>query len=382
LGEIASVAPADLIIDYRSDSGDRISNLPGLPSLGGLSIVAERQLPEGQTPLADSYLVVEGRVGQGSLTLARNREQVSELWATFGVLLVVSLLPTFAIAGGIGLWSARRARGRVEAIGATLRALTEGDPGARVPGLPGAPDDLTEIGGAVNRMAEAQAATMAQLRQVSTDIAHDLKTPIQRVSVLLERLEEGELSADQRLVVGRARDETAQIVRTFQALLQIAQIEGAGPQAAFAPVDLAAVVAGIVDVYEPAAEESGHVLRFAMSAPVPVRGERSMLGQVVANLIENALRHTPAGTRIEVRVDGPVLSVSDSGPGIPEAERENVLRRHYRLEQSRTSEGSGLGLSLVAAIAALHEARLELAQNPSGADGGPGLRVSLTFPVA
>jgi signal transduction histidine kinase len=202
------------------------------------------------------------------------------------------------------------------------------------------------------------------------------------VSVLLERLEEGELSADQRAVVGRARDETAQIVRTFQALLQIAQIEGAGPQAAFAPVDLAAVVGGIVDVYEPAAEESGHVLRFAMSAPVPVRGERSMLGQVVANLIENALRHTPAGTRIEVRVDGPVLSVADTGPGIPEAERENVLRRHYRLEQSRTSEGSGLGLSLVAAIAALHEARLELAQNPSGADGGPGLRVSLTFPVA
>ncbi|SMY08118.1 HAMP domain-containing sensor histidine kinase [Flavimaricola marinus] len=375
LGEIGSVAAADLIIDYRSDSGDRFSNVAGLPSLGGLSIVAERQLPEGQTPLAESYLVVEGRVGLGNLTLARNREQVSELWSTFSVLLVVSLLPTFAIASAIGVWSARRASVRVESIGQTLRDLTEGDLEARVTDVTGGPDDLAEIAAAVNQMADAQAATMASLRQVSTDIAHDLKTPIQRVSVLLEQLEDGQLTEAQRGIVDKARAETAQIVRTFQALLQIAQIEGAGPQAAFAPVDLADVVAGIVDVYEPAAEESGHRLSFAAAAPAMVRAERSMVGQVVANLIENALRHTPPGTAIAVGVDGASLSVADGGPGIPEPERAKVLRRHYRLEQSRTSEGSGLGLSLVAAIAALHDATLQLSDN------APGLRVTLTFPT-
>lgn len=373
LGEIASVAPVDLIIDYRTDSGDRFSNVTGLPNLGGLSIVAERQLPEGQTPLADSYLVVEGRVGQGDLTLARNREQVSELWGTFGVLLVVSLLPTLAIAGGIGLWSARNARRRVDAIGQTLRDLTEGRLDARVPSLLGGPDDLAQIGAAVNQMAQAQAGTMASLRQVSTDIAHDLKTPIQRVSVLLERLEDSPLTDAQGTLVGKARTETTQIVRTFQALLQIAQIEGAGPQAAFTPVDLAGVVAGIVDVYGPAAEESGHILRFAAIAPVMVRADQSMVGQVVANLIENALRHTPSGTAINLRVDGTALSVADTGAGIPEAEREAVLRRHYRLEQSRTSVGSGLGLSLVAAIAALHDATLALSGN------APGLCVTVTF---
>ena len=371
LDEIATVAAYDLIIDYRSDTGDRFSNVAGLPNLGGLSIVAERQLPEGQTPLAESYLVVEGRVGQGALTLARNREQVSELWGTFGVLLGVSLLPTFAIAGGIGLWSARRARHRVEAIRGALREMTDGRLEARV-ALPGPEDDLSEIAAAVNRMAAAQAAGMASLRQVSVDIAHDLKTPIQRVAVLLEQAEAGPLTPAQAEVIERARAETAQIARTFQALLQIAQLEGAEPKAGFGPVDLGAVAAGIVEVYAPSAEEQGRSLTLALEAPAKVTGDRTLIGQVLANLIENALRHAPEGP-VAVRVAGPVLSVADSGPGIPAAEHGNVLRRHYRLEQSRTSEGAGLGLSLVAAICDLHGAALTLADN------GPGLRVSVSF---
>lgn len=375
LGEIATVAPASLIIDYRADSGDRFSNVAGLPNLGGLNIVAERELPEGQAPLADTYLVVEGRVGQGSLTLARNREQVSELWATFGVLLVVSLLPTFAVASAIGLWSTRRARRRVDAIGRTLRALTDGDLTSRVPQASGGPDDLTEIGSAVNTMAQAQSATMEALRQVSTDIAHDLKTPIQRVSVLLEQLEAGALAEDQLETVAKARGETAQIVRTFQALLQIAQLEGAGPRAAFDEVDLTKVVSTIVEVYDPAAEQSGHTLTFRAERPRDVRADSTLIGQVLANLIENALRHTPSGTDITVTVIGRALIVTDTGPGIPKAERENVLKRHYRLEQSRTTEGSGLGLSLVAAICGLHRAGLTLDDN------GPGLRVVVTFPA-
>ena len=174
------------------------------------------------------------------------------------------------------------------------------------------------------------------------------------------------LNARQKALVDRARAETGQIVRTFQSLLQIAQLEGGQARAGFRTVDLGPIVGGIVDVYGPSAEETGHVLVWtAPPLPHPVRGERNLLGQVAANLIENALRHTPPGTRIAVSVggeagpqQGAVLTVADDGPGIPEGERVPVLRRLYRLERSRTSEGSGLGLSLVAAIAELHGATL------------------------
>ena len=131
----------------------------------------------------------------------------------------------------------------------------------------------------------------------------------------------------------------------------------------------------IADAYAPAAEDSGHAFACRLpDAPVPVWGDRNLLGQIVANLIENALRHTPAGSRLEVGLDtSGLLRVADDGPGVPDIERENVLRRLYRLERSRTTEGSGLGLSLVAAIADLHGASLRLN------DAGPGLSVELRF---
>lgn len=377
LEEITTVPPRTTIIDYRSDDGNRFSNVPGLPSLGGVSVVGASEIPLAPEQLADSYLVVEGRMGRGSLTLAQNRDHVEDLFRIFGIILVVNLLPTLAIASVLGLWSARRARDRVEAIRATLREMTGGNLGARVGGLDDAPDDIADIARAVNRMAAAQAATVASLRQVSADIAHDLKTPIQRVSVLLSRLEEAGLSGPQAEIAERARKETAGIVKTFQSLLQIAQIEGGRIEERFARFDLAEVVAGIVDVFEPSAEESGHVLSLGRDGPVMITGERQLLGQVAANLIENALRHTPPGSRISVTVGAaprPWLQVADNGPGIPADERDNVLRRHYRLERSRTTEGSGLGLALVAAIADLHDATLDLD------DAGPGLSVRLTFP--
>lgn len=377
--EITTVPPRTTIIDYRSDDGNRFSNVQGLPSLGGLSIVGASEIPLSEDQLADSYLVVEGRVGNGQLTLARNRDHVEDLFRIFGIVLVVNLLPTLAIGSVLGLWSARRARDRVEAIRGTLREMTGGNLEARVTGLDDAPDDIADIGRAVNRMAVAQAASIASLKQVSADIAHDLKTPIQRVSVLLSRLEEAGLSGEQAEIAARARKETTGIVKTFQSLLQIAQIEGGRIEERFTRMDLAEVVAGIVDVFEPTAEESGHKLVLVRDGPAPVTGERQLLGQVTANLIENALRHAPPGSRIDVKVGAkprPFLRVTDDGPGIPEEERANVLKRHYRLERSRTTEGSGLGLALVSAIADLHGAKLELG------DAGPGLSVTLTFPEA
>jgi signal transduction histidine kinase len=379
--DVTAADPRRTVIVFTRSDGSRISNVPAFPDLRGTRILREGELDgidlgEGA---ADSYLVSSADVPGGRVLLAKGREQIAELREIFSSVLLISFVPALVIATGIGFWAARRAQNRVEAIHGALTQMTAGRLHARVPDMGGAADDLAQIGLAVNEMAGSLAASMESLRQVSADIAHDLKTPIQRVSVLLEELDQGrDLSPAAREVVRRARDETDQIVRTFQALLRIAQLEGGGARQRFAPVDLSRLADGMAEVYAPSAEDTGHRLTVELdAAPAVVQGERDLLGQVIANLIENALRHTPAGSGIVVTVahrdDAVLLSVCDDGPGVPEDERENVLRRLYRLERSRTSEGSGLGLSLVAAIADLHGADLVLSDNR------PGLCVTLHF---
>jgi signal transduction histidine kinase len=199
------------------------------------------------------------------------------------------------------------------------------------------------------------------------------------VQVLLDQIRDTGLTADQERLVVRAQSETDRITRTFRSMLQIARIEGGGTAPSLEAVDLNEISETMVSVYEGAAEEARQALILHQaSVPATVRGDRSLLQQVLANLIENAIRHCPAGSRITVALDasGPVvLTVADNGPGIPEGEREKVLRRLYRLERSRTTEGSGLGLSLVAAVCDLHGANLELG------DAAPGLTVTITFPA-
>ena len=170
----------------------------------------------------------------------------------------------------------------------------------------------------------------------------------------------------------RAAAEADGIVATFQALLQIAQIEGGSPRARFSPVDLGPLAQTMTELYEPAATETGHALTLTLRNPATISGERTLLGQVVANLIENALRHSPPGP-VALTIDGATITVADRGPGIPAAERDTVLRRLYRLETSRSTPGSGLGLALVDAIVKLHGGTLTLADN------APGLRVSVAF---
>ncbi|MEC7670712.1 MAG: HAMP domain-containing sensor histidine kinase, partial [Pseudomonadota bacterium] len=227
---------------------------------------------------------------------------------------------------------------------------------------------------------EKQEAAVTALRQVSADIAHDLRTPLQRIAVLLSdlsgQLEDG---TEQAKIADRATDEANRAVSVFQSLLQIAQIEGGAPTADFQNIDLVTIAREMIDLYEPSADDAGIALGHALpDGPVFVHGDRTMVSQALANILENALRHGKSGKVIHVSVDeseaGARLVVSDNGPGIPAEERDKVLQRLYRLEQSRTTPGNGLGLSLVAAIAQLHDADLTLADN------NPGLRVSLTFP--
>ena len=379
IADVAVTDPRTMILQYTPDEGPRISNVTQFPPVSGFTVIPETAIEHND--LADSYLSLGASVAGGKLIVAQTRAQVIEMGEIFLTVILISLLPTLAIGSIVGVAAARQARDKIEVIAAVLQHLTSGKLDARVPLGADDTEDLSRIGLAVNGMADAQEASVASLRQVSADIAHDLKTPIQRVALLLDQLAgKTEMSPDQEEIVDRALDETDRIIKTFQALLQIAQIEFGHVRERFTQVDLRDVCEGIVDVFGPAAEESGHRLDLSLngSGPFVVRGDKHLLGQVLANLVENGLRHVPAGGHVAVELSrdaaGVVLCVLDDGPGIPESERENVLRRLYRLERSRTSEGNGLGLSMVAAVCDLHGARLALGDN------GPGLVVSIHFP--
>ncbi|WP_318339002.1 HAMP domain-containing sensor histidine kinase [Defluviimonas sp. D31] len=378
MAEANAADPAQRVFAYIAPDGRVTGNAKAVLTGGGVQI---RRMPEGRPLGEHGYFPLIERMAGGILILAESRTPIHELGRTFLALLALSLAPTVLISLGAGAIIATRARRRVDLIEATLGKLSEGALDARIPVEPGRRDDLARIGAQVNRMAAAQEAATEALRQVSADIAHDLKTPLQRMAVLLHDLRDRlpEESAEAALA-DRAIAEADGAVGIFHGLLQIAQIEGGGARANFTTVDLARVASEMAELYAPTAEEEGRKLTLHLpDGPATISGNKGLIGQALANLIENALRHTPPGTDIGIAVrrtaDSVALEVADRGPGIPESERQNVLRRLYRLEQSRTTPGNGLGLALVAATAGLHGAQLDLKDN------APGLRVTLSFPA-
>jgi signal transduction histidine kinase len=365
--------PTDTVFVFIGNDGRITGNARAVVEgrdVGFTAISAERRLSD------EGYIDDVRRLSGGVLIVAKSLEPVARLRGTFLVLLVISTLPTVLISLGLGALIARASARRVERIEGVLDRIAAGDLAARS-GETGEGDDLSRIGARVNRMAQKQQVATETLRQVTTDIAHDLRTPLQRIGVTLQDLEARLPEGETRDLAGAAAGEAERAVSVFRALLQIAQIEGGTAQERFGPVDLAGVATRIAELYEPSAEDRGDRFEVAVpEGPVTVTGDADLIGQALANLIENALRHTPPGGAIRVGVtrDG-VLTVSDSGPGIPEGERDKVLRRLYRLERSRTTAGNGLGLALVAAIAESHGADLSLG------DAAPGLTVTLRFPT-
>ncbi|KAA8607714.1 hypothetical protein AL036_09505 [Salipiger aestuarii] len=366
-GEIASAAdPRALLIRFTLD-GNTVANSPDLPD----GVIHEDEVPLPEPTIADSYLVRHADLVPGVLMVGIGRDSLSELVETFVSILGFALLPALMLTSAIGIVVVRRTTARVEAIRGTLHRLSEGELGARVC-APHSDTDLGDIGRDLDRMAEAQEAATGALRQIGADIAHDLRTPIQRVAVRLERLGDADLPGAARDLLDRAQTETAQIIATFQSLLQIAQLEGGQGRDGFGPVDLAALMHDMTEIYETSAEDAGTTLTLTIDDPLPVTGDRHLLSRLIANLIENALRHAP-GTPIRLSLAGKVLTVADGGPGIPEGKRGIVLRRLARLEASRSTPGSGLGLAMVKAIADLHGADLTLG------DAAPGLTVRVSF---
>ncbi|HDZ83506.1 MAG TPA: HAMP domain-containing histidine kinase [Roseobacter sp.] len=383
LAEAAAKTDPDIrILFYVPDQGTAVSNVASFPPVSGVTIVADNSIRAKSGSVSDSYLALSARVGAGHLIVAQSREQVEEMGEIFLAVLFIGLLPALVIAGLAGLWVAKGARIKIDAIQHTLLELKSGTLSARLEGVEGRSDDLSGIGQEVNRMARAQEALVASIRQVSSDIAHDLKTPIQRVAVVLEQvMNKTTLTEGQEVLLSRAIGETERIVQTFQSLLQLAQIEGGAVRDRLHPVNLVEVSRDVVDFLEVEAEERGFALSLRVQPNVVacIKGDRHLLSQLIGNLVQNALTHVPKGGPVVVEVTGrgneTVLTVSDHGPGIPEKERGKVLQRLYRLDQSRTTEGNGLGLSLVSAISDLHGARLTLEDNM------PGLRVRIIFPA-
>lgn len=379
--EAKATDPERLILSYFAPNRQHFGNAVIGRDEDGYHIVSLSQ--NDDEALMGRYLALTTPLKGGVLTIARSRDEILGLRSVFLNILGLSLLPTILLALSGGLYLARRSARHVALISENLDRLTNGHYDTRIGATVGWSDDLVQIGRKIDKMAQAQQSSVAALRQVSSDIAHDLKTPIQRVALLLDDLS-GHQGLDPKAsaLVTSAQDEIKGIVSVFQSLLQIAQTESGALRNQFKAVDLGAVCHTFCEIYDPVAAEKNMELTFQTDGQdrYNVQGDRHLLGQLLANLIENAMTHAADGGHIKVALErdagAVVLTVSDKGPGIPADKRDLVLRRLYRLDRSRSTPGNGLGLSLVKVVADLHSADLSLLDN------APGLVVQLRFPGA
>ncbi len=285
------------------------------------------------------------------------------------------LMLLLGLAGGFAL--SRWTVGRLEQINRTTRAIMAGHLGRRIE-LQGGGDEFDELAQNLNAMLERIEELVASMREVTDNVAHDLRTPLNRIRSRIEvaLLEELDREQAREILEATMRDADG-LISTFNALLSIARAEAGGERRAHVAVDLAELARDVAELYEPLADEKRITLAVEVGEPIHVTGDRELLAQALANLVDNAIKYTPAGGHVAVRTRStpqPTLEVADDGPGIPTELRPKALQRFVRLQPDRSTPGNGLGLSLVAAVAKLHGAHLELADNQ------PGLRVTLSFP--
>ena len=351
--------------------GEGFSTLPS-PTKGGwesgeeemnehVIIAYGRKLPDG------SYLLV----GEDGYRIDEAKEAILR---AFGW----GMATTLVLAVGGGMILSTGFLRRIDAINRTTRAIVAGNWDDRVPSR-ATNDELDQLAANLNTMLDRIQFLMESLRQVSSDIAHDLRMPLQR---LRQRLEGARTKANATSksndVLDLAIADTDNILGIFSAILSIAQIESGARRAAFVDLDISGLMTTIADVYAVVAEDCRQTVTTEIASGLTVRGDRTLLTQMLANLVENAIRHCPEGVRIHLTLKndqkGVAVSVSDTGPGIPREEWPKVFKRFYRMDRSRSTSGYGLGLALVKAVADLHCASIELS------DEMPGLRVELRFP--
>lgn len=353
-----------------------VGNLPGMPPVeGSIDFIPQREAPEadvdhsklmgfGLTLPDGSFLLV----AQDSTRLTDMQHAIVRafFWSSGLALLL-------AIAGGAVLGT--NFLRRIDTITRTSRAIMEGDLSARIP-VRGTQDEIDQLVSSLNAMLARIQQLMDGLRQVSSDIAHDLRTPLGRLRQQLEDARERATStADYEAATDAAIEEADSLLETFSALLRIAQVEAGAQKSGFAEFDLSDLLSSLGETYTPVAEDAEHPLDVQIDSGVRLTGDRQLIAQLVSNLLENALRHTPAGAKLSLRLrkqaTGFELEIADNGPGIPAIEHDKVFDRFYRLDRSRSTSGSGLGLAMVKAIAGLHGLTIKLE------DARPGLRVVL-----
>lgn len=266
---------------------------------------------------------------------------------------------------------------RIDNINVTSLAIIEGRLKERIPVL-GTSDEIDRLSTNLNRLFDSNQALLLSLKQVSSSIAHDLRTPLTRLRQGIETaLSKTGTKKSYEDAMHSALEESDRLLATFGALLRISQIESGSRKTAFKTLDLSQIFDRVVDAYRAVIEDEGKQLKTSIAPELNYHGDGELLLQMVANLVENAIRHTPAHTGICIKLEqtgqGPVASISDSGPGIPVDQRDKVFEHFYRLDASRTTPGNGLGLALVAAVANLHGIKIVMDDN------NPGLKVSLNF---
>ncbi|WP_353205286.1 HAMP domain-containing sensor histidine kinase [Sphingomonas sp.] len=337
------------------------------PTLG-LGAIAFRDPIEGpDSARADSRDLRDGY----RLVVARDTEIMEGIDRTIVLLFggAFVLVIAFGVVGAVMLGGYLQKR--LDRISGVARAIMAGDMAQRVPvGARG--DEFDAASAALNMMLDRIGQLMENLRQVSSDVAHDLRTPLLRLRNQLEQVGTVEGAAARAIEQGDA------VLALFAALLRIAEVEGGGLTRSFVLADVSALTIDIAESFAPAFADGGRRLTWSVAPGIAVLGERELIAQALVNLLDNARLHTPPGTRIEIRLSADDktarLSVRDDGPGVPVADHARILQRFARGEASRTTPGNGLGLSLVAAVAAAHGGSVAVATND------PGLCVTLTVP--
>jgi signal transduction histidine kinase len=295
------------------------------------------------------------------------------LWVLGGILIVAPV-------GGYMI--SRRFLNRIDEISRTCHAIMTGNLNNRVP-VRTSHNELDRLSEVVNAMLARISTLVVTLRQVSSDVAHDLRTPMVHLRLGIEKaLVDAKTPEELRTELQSALVASDEILQMFEAVLRLSEIEGGRRLDSFPALDLAELLERVLEFYRPAIEDSGRKLQVAELAPCAVHGDRGLLFQMVSNLLENCLVHTPRGTIITVALQGADaqarLVIRDDGGGIPKPEREKVFQRFYRRDVSRNSPGHGLGLSLVAAIADAHGGSVTISDP---ADGGPGVAFAITMPL-
>jgi signal transduction histidine kinase len=375
-------------------AGNVGSLAPGVMGTSGWSETAYRRLAEQDNTDHRALVHVTQLTNGFRLLIGRDLEERRRLFGIVAKAAQWSLLVVIVLGLGGGIFVARRVLRRIDAMTGTAQRIMAGDLSGRLPvGRSG--DELDRLAGNLNAMLERIEALMMGLKEVSDNIAHDLKTPLTRLRNRAEEaLAKSGSEAEYRCALERTIEESDGLIRTFNALLMIARAESGQARGNMDDFDGADVANGIQELYEPLAEDDGMTLRVKTES-TPLHGNRELISQALANLVENAIKYgkplaavqplsagsAAAGSSkeilIEARRDGDqvLLSVTDHGPGIPASDRKHAVERFVRLEASRTQPGSGLGLSLASAVATLHGGELRLD------DAHPGLSATLAIPA-